>query len=72
MPTFNGSNDYNGFNGGRFNNMAKSVKLVNPNCLSIALSNKSGFISLYTPISMVFHLKDPFTTYGFLILRKLG
>jgi hypothetical protein len=50
----------------------KSLVIVQPFTLGIALCNQPGLIPLYSPISLEFDLIHPLTAYSFLAKRKIS
>ena len=59
-------------NRGNTSNKGKSLLIVNPIFLSIALGNKMSLIPFNSAIRFGFDLVDPFTTNGKFTTRKIN
>jgi hypothetical protein len=68
-PTTSRSDDKEATKSGELGSWRKGFLIVNAFNLSIALSNKMGFIVFKRAIRFIFNLVNPFTTNGFVARR---
>jgi hypothetical protein len=68
-PTTSRSHSEEATKSGELGSWRKGFLIVDAFNLSVALSNKTGFIAVKHAVRFIFKLVDPFTTNGFVARR---